>query len=132
MPDRNLLTDVADAVASRQEVDWERCAEQAGAADRGALEHLRTFERISRATVPPSGASVSARRDGGESRLAGGLLGVLVAVALVESAVGLAGGASLPAGGHRGNAVGPRRTGASEPRLPAGGRDGAGGPRCCG
>ena len=95
MPDRNLLTDVADAVASREEVDWERCAERAGAADRGALEHLRTFERISRATVPPAGASVSASRDGGESRLAGRLLGALVAVALVESAVGLAGGAAL-------------------------------------
>ena len=39
-PERGLLSDVADAVVSQQEVDWERCAARATPTERGALGHF--------------------------------------------------------------------------------------------
>lgn len=96
MSDLGLLSDVADAVASRQEVDWERCAERVRPAERRALDHLRTFARICRAAGPPADASVGrAGRDSQGSRLVRRAIGVLVAVALLQSVVGLATGLAL-------------------------------------
>ncbi len=96
MSDHGLLLDVADAVALRQEVDWERCAERAAPAQRRALDHLRAFAAICRAAAPRAGASgETAGRDRQGARLARRLVGALVAVGLVQSIVGLATGAAL-------------------------------------
>ena len=97
MPDRGLLSEVADAVAARQEVDWRRCAERAHPAQRGALAHLRTLEAIGRSGAGPAdGAAVRpAGREGQGSRFARRAVGALVAVALLVSVVGLVGGAAL-------------------------------------
>ena len=95
---RGLLPEVADAVAAGQEVDWERYAARADASERGALAQLRTLEGICRTAGPTEPSSRPAARDGQESRFARRAIGLLVAVALVESAVGLfAGAALLPA-----------------------------------
>ncbi|MCY4121257.1 MAG: hypothetical protein OXG72_10100, partial [Acidobacteria bacterium] len=93
---RGLLPEVADAVAAGQDVDWERYAARADASERGALAQLRTLEGICRTAGPtePSSGPVAAR-DGHESRFARRAIGVLVAVGLVESAVGLFTGAAL-------------------------------------
>ena len=96
MADRGLLFEVADAVALRQDVDWERCAQRAAPAQRRALGHLRTVEGICRAAdrgaAAPGGA---ADRGGPARRLARRALGVLVVVALLQSVVGLATGLAL-------------------------------------
>ena len=96
MSDRGLLSDVADAVALRQEVDWERCAGRARPAERRALDHLRTFAGICRAAGPRTAApgAVSGRdRRGG--RLARRAVGALVSVALLQSVAGLSTGVTL-------------------------------------
>ena len=46
MGDRGLLAGVADAVASGEDVDWERCAERAGPGERRVLRNLRTLAGI--------------------------------------------------------------------------------------
>ncbi len=96
MPDRRLLSDVADAVAARQEVDWERCAERALPAQRRPLDHLRTFAGICLAAGGPAvGAGTKPAADFRGSRFARRAVGLLVAVALLQSAVGLATGVVL-------------------------------------
>ena len=96
MSDRGLLSDVADAVALQQEVDWERCAGRARPAQRRALDHLHTFAGICRAAGPQAGASgAGAARDLQGPRLARRVVGVLVSVALLQSVVGLATGVAL-------------------------------------
>ncbi|MCY4119679.1 MAG: hypothetical protein OXG72_02015, partial [Acidobacteria bacterium] len=93
---RGLLPEVADAVAAGQEVDWDGCTSRAHPAERGALAQLRTLEGICRTAGPPEPSSrPAAGRAGHESRFARRAIGVLVAVALVESAVGLFTGAAL-------------------------------------
>ena len=96
MAGRGVLFEVADAVALEQDVDWERCAERAAPAQRQALGHLRTVAGILRA----AGAGVTAPagapgRDGPGFRLQHRALGLLAAVALLQSVVGLATGLSL-------------------------------------
>ena len=97
MSDRGLLSEVADAVATRQEVDWRRCAERAHPAQRGTLAHLRTLEAIGQSGASSAdGAAVRpAGREAQGSWFARRAVGALVAVALVESVAGLAGGAAL-------------------------------------
>lgn len=96
MSDRGLLSDVADAVVSRQEVDWERCAAHAVPAERGPLRHLRTVADISRAAGRRTGASAGAAgRDGQGSRFVRRATGVLVVLALTQSVVGLTTGVAL-------------------------------------
>ena len=96
MSDRGLLSDVADAVAAQQEVDWDRCAQRALPDERNAIDHLRTFAGICRAVGragTPAGPLVD--RDGHGSRLVRRAVGVLVVVALLQSVVGLATGVTL-------------------------------------
>ena len=127
MSDRGLLSDVADAVISRQDVDWERCAERARPAERRALDHLRTFARICGAAGQQSGAAAGPTvHDRRGSRHVRRAIGALVVLALVQSVVGLATGvALLPAatGGMLAALVGPtpaaRRTQAGGPRHPS-------------
>ena len=93
---RSSVSDVAEAVALRQEVDWKRCAEHARPAERGALEHLRTVARICRASEVRVGTSeTAARRDRPGHRFVRRAVGLLVGVALVQSIVGLATGVAL-------------------------------------
>ncbi len=92
---RGLLPEVADAVAAGQEVDWVRCTARAHPAERGALAQLRTLEGICRTAGAAEPSSRRADRDGGESRLARRAVGVLVAIGLLGSAVGLFTGAAL-------------------------------------
>ncbi|MCY4659493.1 MAG: serine/threonine-protein kinase [Acidobacteria bacterium] len=92
---RGLLPEVADAVAAGQEVDWERCTARAHPAERGALAQLRTLEGICRTAGVAESSSRRAGRDGRESRIARRAVGVLVAIGLLESAVGLFTGAAL-------------------------------------
>ena len=96
MAGHGLLLDVADAVASDEDVDWRRCAERARPSERAVLGRLRTFAGICRAAGPRAGAAW--RRATAESRGARftrRAIGVVVAVALAQSAVGLATGAAL-------------------------------------
>ena len=95
MPDRGLLSDVADAVALQQEVDWARCAEQARPAQRRALDHLRTFARICRAAGSRTETTARPAADRPGSRLTRRAIGVLVAIALLQSVVGMANGVAL-------------------------------------
>ena len=95
MADLSLLHDVADAVATRQEVDWARCAARAAPGERRALDHLRAVARIARAAGPHAGAGDAAGRDRGESWFARRAVGLLVAVGALQSAVGLVTGVSL-------------------------------------
>jgi len=100
MSERGLLSDVADAVVSLQEVDWERCAARATPAERDALGHLRTFAGICLAAGQRTAGA--AGRDGQESRFVGRAIGVLVALALAQSAVGLTTGVALLPAATRG------------------------------
>ncbi len=95
MPDRGLLFAVADAVAVREEVDWARCAERARPTERRALDHLRTLAGICRAAASPADTAARPEVDPRGSRLARRAIGVLVAVALLQSAVGMATGVAL-------------------------------------
>ena len=96
MAARAVLLEVADAVALEQDVDWERCAERAAPAQRRALGHLRTVAGISRAAGRRAAAPAEpAGRGGAGFRLQSRALGALAVVALLQSAVGLATGASL-------------------------------------
>lgn len=85
---RRLLTDVADAVAARQEVDWDRCAARAVGGQRRLLANLRAIaglfaSRAGRRSVPVAPAR-------GEPYAAFRALGALLAVALLECAASLA------------------------------------------
>ena len=96
MGERGLLAGVADAVASGEDVDWERCAERAGPGERRGLRNLRTLAGIGRAAGLRAGRP--ATTSGGErqgGRFARRAIGALVAVAALQSVVGLAGGAAL-------------------------------------
>ena len=96
MSDRGLLSDVADAVAAQQEVDWNRCAQRALPGERNALDHLRAFAGICRAAGQRAGSfAVPAGRDSQGSRLVRRAVGMLVGVALLQSVVGLATGVTL-------------------------------------
>ena len=96
MSDRGLLSDVAGAVATHQEVDWERCATRALPAERRALDHLRTFAGICQAAGVRGRAPAGvAGREPQGSRFARRAVGALVAVALLQSVVGLATGVAL-------------------------------------
>ncbi len=96
MAGRDVLFEVADAVALCQDVDWERCAERAAPAQRQALGHLRTVAGICRAAGRRAAApAAAAGRDGGGFRLVSRALGALAAVALLQSVVGLATGLTL-------------------------------------
>ena len=125
MPDRGLLSDVADAVALQQEVDWARCAEQARPAQRHALDHLRTFAGICRGGGFANGDPGETRRrpsrvpaHPARHRRAGGYRPAAVG--------GRDGDRRRPAaGGLRGDAGGARRAGHAGrlgPGIPAGGR----------
>ena len=96
MSDRGLLSDVAGAVAVHQEVDWERCATRALPAERRALDHLRMFAGICQAAGVRGRAPAGvAGREPQGSRFARRAVGALVAVALLQSVVGLATGVAL-------------------------------------
>ena len=96
MAGHGVLFEVADAVALEQDVDWERCAERAAPAQRRALGHLRTVAGIARAAGRRAAAPAEpVVRGGAGSRLQGRVLGALALVALLQSVVGLATGASL-------------------------------------
>ena len=96
MADRGLLFEVADAVALREDVDWERCAQRSAPAQRRALGHLRTVAGICRAADRGAAASAGdAGRAGPGRRLARRALRVLVVAALLQSVVGLATGLAL-------------------------------------
>ena len=96
MADRGLLFKVADAVALRQDVDWDRCAQRASPAQRRALGHLRTVAGIGHAVERGAAALAGAADRGGPGqRLARRALGALVVVALLQSVVGLATGLAL-------------------------------------
>ena len=96
MADHGLLFDVADAVAADQEVDWRRCAERARPGERGVLDRLRAFAGICRAAAPRLGvAGGTGAAEGRGWRFARWGMGVAVAVALLQSAVGLAVGTAL-------------------------------------
>ena len=96
MAGRGVLFEVAGAVALEQDVDWARCAERAAPAQRRPLSHLRTVAGIARAAGRGAGAPAEpAGRGGAGFRLQGRMLGALAAVALLQSVVGLATGASL-------------------------------------
>ncbi len=99
MPGRGVLFEVADAVALKQDVDWERCAERAAPAQRRALGHLRTVAGISRAAGRGGTAGTApaelAGRGGAGFRLQDRALAALAAVALLQSVAGLAVGVSL-------------------------------------
>ena len=93
---RGVLFEVADAVALRQDVDWERCAERAAPAQRRTLGHLRAVAGICQAAAPRADAPVEAagrdHRGLLRQRLA---LGALVVVGLLQSVVGLSTGLAL-------------------------------------
>ena len=96
MAGRGVLFEVADAVALEQDVDWERCAERAGPAQRRAIGHLRTVAGIARRAGRRAGApDEPVGRGEAGFRLEGRVLGALAAIALLQSVVGLATGASL-------------------------------------
>ena len=84
-----LVVDVADALTLNQEVDWERCARQATAANRRALDNLRLIAGVFAGVRVAGDASTSA---GPETR-AGVVVRVavraLLAVAAVEVAAAL-------------------------------------------
>ena len=85
-----LVVDVADALTLDQEVDWERCARQATAANRRALDNLRLIAEVAfaraRAAGETSAPAVPETRTGGLVRLA---VRALLAVAAVEVSAAL-------------------------------------------
>ena len=96
MPDRGLLSAVADAVAVQEEVDWARCARRARPAERRALDQLRVFAGICRAGATRADTPARpAAAAGGGSRVVRRAIGVLAAAALVQSVVGMATGVAL-------------------------------------
>ena len=85
----DLVVDVADALTLDQEVDWERCARQATAANRRALDNLRLIAEVfagSRDTAGVSRATGSCTHAGVAVRLA---VRALLAFAAVEVAAAL-------------------------------------------
>ena len=81
-----LVVDVADALTLNQEVDWERCARQATAANRRALDNLRLIAGVFAGVRVAGDASTSA---GPETR-AGVVVRVAVRALLVVAAVEVA------------------------------------------
>ena len=89
----DIVVDAADAVTLNQDVEWERCERLVAPASRGVLDNLRLLSRAF--TSRPATAHASADMSTSDSAPYAGpvvrrILGVMVAIATVEVAGGLA------------------------------------------
>ena len=84
-----LVVDVADALTLDQEVDWERCARQATAANRRALDNLRLIAEVFAGVRASGDASTSAGPETRAGVVARVAVRALLAVAAFEVAAAL-------------------------------------------
>ena len=86
-----LLLDVADAVATRQQVDWDRARGAARRDQRRSLDNLRALSEMATSVGArtPSGPDTAGSRDPLGTPFLRIALGALVAVAAVQVAAGL-------------------------------------------
>ena len=84
-----LVVDVADALTLDQEVDWDRCARQATAANRGALDNLRLIAEVFAGSRAAGDAMAAASPPTLAGRLVRLAVRALLGIAAVEVAAAL-------------------------------------------